>query len=79
MGPVYRIEMAARDPVARTVLRDFLVRSGHEVVLEISTGEDLMRRRSAASSHLIVTDIGRCRLDRLDVVQDSNRIVSVVE
>ncbi len=66
MEPAYRIAIAVSDPVDRIRLREFLLRSGHEIVLEASNSEDLIRRCNTASTQLIVTDIGECSIDCLE-------------
>lgn len=69
MDPVYRIATAVRSPRDRTKLRDVLLSLGHEIVLDATSLEELRQHCVKASPHLIVTDIGKCGLDCLEVVE----------
>ncbi len=69
MDPIYRIAMVVRSPRDRTRLRDILLNLGHEIVLNATSLEELRGHCATASPQLIVTDIGKCGLDCLEVVE----------
>lgn len=69
MNHSYQIAIAVRCPKDRARLQDLLLCLGHEVVVNATSGEDLLRRCATASPHLIITDIGKCDLDFLAVAE----------
>jgi two-component system, response regulator PdtaR len=56
----YRIAIADDDPKDRATLRDSLIRAGHQVIIEASSGEEILERCTASSgdsAQLLITDV----------------------
>ena len=72
----YRVAIADDNRSDLLLLREFVIRAGHEVLSEARSGEELVRYCAAASPDLIITDICMADLDGLDAV---HRILSYQE
>ena len=69
MAQVYRVAIADDDRSVLHCLRHCLGKAGHEVVVEATSGEDLIERCVEAAPELIITDINMPGLDGLAAVQ----------
>jgi two-component system, response regulator PdtaR len=73
---MYRIAIADDDQVDRALLKYALSCVGHEVIIEVRSGEDLIRQCEAAQPDLVITDIQMTGIDGLEAAE---RILELFE
>lgn len=68
-----RVAVADDEPEVLLFFREVLPQFGHEVVVEASTGKELIERSRAAHPDLVITDIRMPDGDGIEAAMDVNR------
>ncbi|MEX2306139.1 MAG: response regulator [Pirellulales bacterium] len=66
MNKCFCIAIADDDLVVRTLLKRQLTDSGHTVVLEANSGQELLHGLSSVAAELVISDIHMAKLDGID-------------